>query len=127
MNPEATKINRKSAFRYFHAGQYDILILIRMKYSYKLRTNGIMNVVNFTTPQNIQDYTKAADKLNSEYGSVLTLTFKEKSKEHDNKEDKYLLNLSRKMKKKYGRSLLVTLPIDWLEVNKLKSRIDNIH
>ena len=127
MNPESTKINRKSAFRYFHAGQYDILILIRMKYSYKLRTNGIVNVVNFTTPQNIQDYTKAANKLDFENGSVLTLTYSEKSNVHENKEDKYLLNIIKKMKKRYGRSLLVTLPIDWLEVNKLKSRIDDIH
>ena len=36
VNPEAMKISRKSAIRYFHAGQYDIIILIRMKYSFKL-------------------------------------------------------------------------------------------
>lgn len=127
MNPEGTKINRKSAIRYFHAGQYDLLILIRMKYSYKLKTNSVMNIVNFTTPQNIQDYTLAANKLGFDNGSVLTLTFSANSNVHDNKEDKYLLNIIRKMKKRYGRSLLVTLPIDWLEVNKLKSRIDDIH
>lgn len=86
-----------------------------------------MNIVNFTTPQNIQDYTLAANKLGFDNGSVLTLTFSANSNVHDNKEDKYLLNIIRKMKKRYGRSLLVTLPIDWLEVNKLKSRIDDIH
>lgn len=127
MNPEGTQINRKSAIRYFHAGQYDILILIRMKYSYKLRTNGVANIVNFTTPQNIQDYTLAANKLNFDNGSILTLTFSANSTEPDNKEDKYLLNIIRKMKKRYGRSLLVSLPIDWIEVNKLKSRVDDIH
>jgi len=50
VNPEAMKISRKSAIRYFHAGQYDIIILIRMKYSFKLKTSQIVNVVNFTTP-----------------------------------------------------------------------------
>lgn len=126
VNPEATKISRKSAVRYFHAGQYDFLILIRMKYSYKLRTNDVVTVVNFTTPQNIQDYTLAAHKLGLDAGSVLTFTYTENAKVHENKEDKYMLNLIRKMKKRYGRSLFTVLPMHWDEVNKLKSRVDDI-
>ena len=58
-----------------------------------------MNIVNFTTPQNIQDYTLAENKLGFDYGSVLTLTFSANSNVHDNIEVKYLLNNIRKMKK----------------------------
>lgn len=124
VNPEATKISRKSAIRYFHAGQYDILILIRMKYSFKLKISQIVNVVNFTTPQNIQDYNSAVKKLGFDNSSVLTLTYKESSSVHENAE--YIWNLTKKMVKKYGRSLFVFLPIDWTEVNRLKSRVDDI-
>lgn len=126
VNPESTKVARKSAIRYFHAGQYDMLILIRMKYSYKLKTSNIVNIVNFTTPQNIQDYSLAAKKLNFDNASVLTFTYSESAKVHENKEHKYMESLTKKMLKKYGRSLFVHLPINWTEVNKLKSRVDDI-
>jgi ATP-dependent RNA helicase DDX56/DBP9 len=127
VNPESTKLTRKSAVRYFHAGQYDILILIRTKYSFKLKTSDIVNIVNFTTPQNIQDYSLAARKLGFDNSSVLTFTYTENAKVQDNKEHKYMESLTKKMLKKHGRSLFVTLPINWTEVNKLKSRVDDIH
>jgi ATP-dependent RNA helicase DDX56/DBP9 len=126
VNPEATKVYRKSAVRYFHAGQYDILVLIRMKYSFKLKTNQIVNVVNFTVPQNIQDYSLAARKINFDNGSVITLAYNEGAKVHENLEHKYLENLTKKMVKKHDKSLFVSLPIDWTEVNRLKSRVDDI-
>jgi len=126
VNPESTKVNRKTALRYFHAGQYDILILIRMKYSYKLRISDVVNVVNFTTPQNIQDYTQVAAKLGFDNASVVTLTYGEDSKVHDNMDHKYMESLTKKMLKRYNRSLFVDLPVDWVEVNKLKSRVDDI-
>ncbi len=115
VNPVATKVYRKSAVRYFHAGQYDILVLIRMKYSYKLKTNQIVNVVNFTVPQNIQDYSLAARKINFDNGSVITLAYNEGAKVHENLEHKYLENLTKKMVKKHDKSLFVSLPIDWTE------------
>lgn len=126
LNPEGTKATRKGAVRYFHAGQYDILILIRMKYSYKLKTSEVVNVVNFTTPQNIQDYNLAARKISFDNGSVLTLTYSENAKVHENKEHLYMQNLEKKMVKRYNHSMFTTLPIYWIEVNRLKSRVDDI-
>ena len=126
VNPEATKTHRKSAVRYFHAGQYDIIILIRMKYSYKLKLNSVENVVNFTTPQNINDYNSCFQKLSVENGSVLTLTYSIDAKVHEDSEYMYMYGLVKKMLKRYDRSLFVVLPINWLELNKLKSRVDDI-
>lgn len=126
VNPEATKLHRKSAVRYFQSGQYDLLILIRMKYSFKLRLNSVHNVINFTTPQNIQDYDSAFKKLNVENGSVLTLTYSDGAQVVNNDEYKYMYSLVKKMLKRFDRSLFVVLPINWLEVNKLKSRVDDI-
>ncbi|CAI2360978.1 unnamed protein product [Moneuplotes crassus] len=126
VNPEATQVYRKSAVRYFHAGQYDILILVRMKYSFKLKLSQVVNVINFTTPQNIQDYVMGANKLGFDNSSVLTFVYKEGARVYDNKEHKYLENLTKKMLKRHNRSLFVTLPIDWIEVNRLKGRVDDI-
>jgi hypothetical protein len=82
--------------------------------------------VNFTCPQNIQDYSLAARKINFDNGSVLTLCFNEGAKVHENVEHKYLENLTKKMVRKHTRSLFVNLPIDWIEINRLKSRVDDI-
>lgn len=126
VNPEATQLYRKSAVRYFHAGQYDILILVRMKYSYKLKLSQVMNVVNFTVPQNIQDYTLAANKLGFDNASVLTFAYKATARVANNKEHKYMEGITKKMLKRNNRSMFVNLPIDWIQVNKLKSRVDDI-
>jgi superfamily II DNA/RNA helicase len=126
LNPEGTKTHRKSAVRYFHTGQYDILILPRMRYSFKLKLNNVTTVVNFSTPDNIVDYDSSFKKLNVENGSIVTFTYSKDARVHDKSEYDYMYGLVKKQLKRYDRSLFVVLPINWLEVNRLKSRIDDI-
>lgn len=76
MNPEQTKNFRASVVHFFNIGQYNILILIQGSVtSLKLQFGDVLNTVCFDMPWTWNIYKEAADLVEFDNGSVLTLEY----------------------------------------------------
>lgn len=143
LNPDHTKLSRKSVVHFFNIGQYDILILVRGCELKDQKDPGeVLNVVNFDIPRYWKDYKYAADKVGFDNGSCLTFMYTDLAPDAlknpvvnqtdrlnnvPEMEDSECLQLiEKKMAKKIGTSLIQPLNLHWEEIKKLKSRVEDV-